>query len=119
MTLGHWSFEATQLAPCLVFGAAYTVRARELVARGRPVTRRRQLCFYSGMAAIVAALVSPLDYIGEHHLFYVHMLQHLLLGDIAPLLVVLGLTGPLLRPLLAIRWLRLGRGLAHPLETPS
>ncbi len=63
----------------------------------------------------MVALVSPLDYVGEHHLFYVHMVQHLLLGDIAPLLVILGLTGPLLRPVLAVRWLSLGRGLAHPL----
>jgi cytochrome c oxidase assembly factor CtaG len=43
------------------------------------------------------------------------MAQHLLLGDLSPLLVVLGLTGPLLRPVLAIRWLRVARGLAHPL----
>ena len=31
-------------------------------------------------------------------LLYVHMIEHLLLGDIAALLIVLGLTGPLLAP---------------------
>jgi cytochrome c oxidase assembly factor CtaG len=43
------------------------------------------------------------------------MAQHLLLGDIAPLLVVLGLTGPLLRPVLAIPGLRGLRALGYPL----
>src|SRR5688500_2691148 len=43
------------------------------------------------------------------------MAQHLVIGDLAALLVVLGLTGPVLQPLLAIRglgWLRL---LGNPL----
>ena len=35
-----------------------------------------------------------------------HMVEHLLLGDIATLLLVLGLTGPLLQPILAIPVLR-------------
>ena len=42
------------------------------------------------------------------------MVQHLLIIDIAALLLVLGLTGPMLQPLLAIRWLRWIRALAHP-----
>ena len=43
------------------------------------------------------------------------MVEHLLIGDIAALLLVLGLTGPLLQPVLAIRVLRPLRFLAHPL----
>jgi hypothetical protein len=30
------------------------------------------------------------------------MLQHLMIGELAPLLAVLGLSGPLLRPILAL-----------------
>jgi putative membrane protein len=45
----------------------------------------------------------------------VHMTQHLLMGDLAAILIVLGLTGPLLQPLLASRWLAWLRHLAHPL----
>ncbi|MGI8506373.1 MAG: cytochrome c oxidase assembly protein, partial [Solirubrobacteraceae bacterium] len=115
MSFAHWTIEPAQLVPSLILAAAYAIRARELAARGRPVRGSRQLCFYGGVAVIVLALVSPLDYIGEHRLFYVHMMQHLLLGDIAPLLVVLGLTGAMLRPVLAIGWIRRARGLAHPL----
>ena len=43
------------------------------------------------------------------------MIQHLLMGDLGALLMVLGLTGPLLQPLLANRWLGWLRHLAHPL----
>ena len=43
------------------------------------------------------------------------MAQHLLMGDLGALLVVLGLTGPLLQPLLAVRWLGWLRTLTHPL----
>ena len=43
------------------------------------------------------------------------MVQHLLLGDLGPLCIVAGLTGPLLRPLLSVRAVRALRFLAHPL----
>jgi putative membrane protein len=67
-------------------------------------TPRRALWFVLGVGVTLGAAVAPLD--GR---FSTHMLQHLLLGDVGPLLVVLGLTGPLLRPLRAVRYL------AHPL----
>jgi cytochrome c oxidase assembly factor CtaG len=78
-----------------------------------PAWRAVSFCF--GVAVIVVALVSPLDWYGENRLLWVHMVQHLLLGDIAPLFVVLGLTGAILRPLLALRWIRPLRILSHPL----
>jgi len=64
---------------------------------------------------ILAALVSPIDTIGEERLFSVHMLQHLMLGDLGALLLVLGLDGRLLRPLLRWRFLYRLRFLGHPL----
>jgi cytochrome c oxidase assembly factor CtaG len=42
------------------------------------------------------------------------MVQHVLLGDLAPLAMVAGLTGPLLRPVLAVHWIERLRALAHP-----
>ena len=56
----------------------------------------------SGSLLVLAALVSPIDALGEER-FSFHMLQHVLLGDLAPLALLAGLTGPLLRPLLALR----------------
>ena len=58
----------------------------------------RLLSFLAGMALVLAALVSPLDRLGEQ-LFLMHMVQHLLLLDLAPILVLLGFTRVLLRPL--------------------
>ena len=43
------------------------------------------------------------------------MLQHILLGDLAPLCMVAGLTGPLLRPVLALPAVMRLRFLTHPL----
>ena len=43
------------------------------------------------------------------------MAQHVLIGELAPLAIVAGLTGPLLRPLLAYHWVQRLRVLAHPL----
>jgi putative membrane protein len=115
VSAAHWQLEPAQLAPVLLVGVAYTIRARELAAKGRPVRWLRRASFYGGLAVVLLALVSPLDWYAENRLLWVHMIQHLMLGDIAPLLVVLGLTGALLRPVLSIGGVRRLRGLAHPL----
>lgn len=115
MSFAHWQLQPQQLMPVLVTAVAYWLRARQLAHKGRPVRVAREVSFYTGLAVVLMALVSPLDWYAENRLLWVHMIQHLLLGDIAPLLIVLGLTGPLLRPMLATRWLRRLRGLAHPL----
>lgn len=64
---------------------------------------------------LACALASPIDEIGEERRFWVHMVQHLLIGDLAALAVVLGLSGALLRPLLRPRPVQRLRPLAHPL----
>ena len=58
--------------------------------------------------------MTPVAQLGEER-FSFHMLQHVLLGDLAPLALLAGLTGPLLRPLLALRPVHALRVLAHPL----
>jgi cytochrome c oxidase assembly factor CtaG len=72
-------------------------RARATAARHRPGFGRLAL-FFAGLAAILAALVSPIDGLGDD-LLVMHMLQHILLLDIAPILMILGLSKVLLRPL--------------------
>jgi cytochrome c oxidase assembly factor CtaG len=109
-----WTFEPTQLLPVALAGLLYARRARTLAARGRPVPPLKLASFGAGLATLVAALVTPIDSIGEERLFSVHMFQHLLIGDVAPLLLALGLSGPLLRPLLAPKPLQRLRVLTHP-----
>ncbi len=115
MSLGHWQAQPAQVLPVLALALAYWLRTRELALKGRPLRRARLGAFYAGIGLALVALVSPLDWYGENRLLWAHMIQHLLLGDLAPLLIVLGLTGAVLRPLLAIRAIQKLRGLAHPL----
>lgn len=107
------SIEPLQLAPALAFGAMYLVRARRLAQSGKPVPGWRQACFLSGLGLIVLTLISPLGGLAEE-LFAAHMAEHLLIADIGALLLVLGLTGPLLAPLLRTTALGWMRHLAHP-----
>ena len=111
--VGGGVFEPLQLLPPLAVLAAYWKRAHTLARQGRPLPAWRMACFGGGIALIVAALVTPLAHIGGE-LVLAHMAQHVLMADLAALLMVLGLTGPMLQPLLATRVARRLRVLAHP-----
>jgi cytochrome c oxidase assembly factor CtaG len=104
---------ALQLGPLAIVGLLYARRARTLAYERRPVPGWRQACFYAGFVVIAIALTS-LGRVSQDLLF-VHMIEHLLLGDIASLLIVLGLTGPLLVPVLRIRLFDRLRVLSNPL----
>jgi cytochrome c oxidase assembly factor CtaG len=110
-----WSLEPARLLPLALAAFLYWRRALTLRGRGTPVPGWRQGLFGLGLLLYFAAVASPLDRLGEERLFSLHMLQHVLLGDLAPLCVVAGLTGPLLRPLLAFKTVERLRFLAHPL----
>ncbi len=62
-----------------------------------PPSYWRLSLFAAGLLVILAALVSPIDGLGDQ-LLVMHMVQHMLLIDIAPILLILGLTKVLLRP---------------------
>ena len=100
--LTSWTLEPLQLAPIVMIAVAYGVRARTLSRRGQPVPGWRIALFAVGIALLVIAVASPIATIGEEELFSFHMAQHLLIGDLAPLCLLAGLTGPLLRPILAL-----------------
>jgi cytochrome c oxidase assembly factor CtaG len=100
-----------QLLPIAALGVVYWRRARTLAVRGTPVPRWRQASFAFSLVLLAVADQLP----REDELFWVHMLQHVILGDLAALAFVLGLTGPLLRPLLAMGAVSRLRVLAHPL----
>jgi cytochrome c oxidase assembly factor CtaG len=110
-----WSFEPLQLVPLVVGALLYAKRARTLSRKGTPVAWWRPVLFGLGVLLVAVALVSPVAALGEQESFAFHMVQHLLLGDLGPLCIVAGLTGPILRPLLSVRAVRALRFLAHPL----
>jgi cytochrome c oxidase assembly factor CtaG len=57
----------------------------------------RLALFLGGIVATAAAIVSPIDRLAEQ-LLSMHMVQHLLLLDLAPILIILSFTKVLLRP---------------------
>ena len=106
------------IAVPLALAGAYLKRAHRLGVERRPVPGWRQFCFGLGMVVICAAIASPVEE-ESVKLVSVHMVQHVLLADIASLLLVLGLTGPLLQPLLTWRWGRPLRKLTQPVTAIS
>jgi cytochrome c oxidase assembly factor CtaG len=110
-----WSLDPAAIAVALLACAAYAHRASLLAGRGQRLPIHKQGAFYLGIAVLLGSLISPLDGLAETRLFYAHMIQHLLIGEVAPLLILLGLSGPLLRPLLAIPVLGRLRPLLNPL----
>jgi cytochrome c oxidase assembly factor CtaG len=97
----HWLADPAVLAPIALLVVIY-VRRFLAVRRDdgpRGATPLHAVAFAGAVLALVAALVSPIDGLGEDYLFSAHMLQHVLLGDIAPLLLLLSLSRVMLRPL--------------------
>jgi cytochrome c oxidase assembly factor CtaG len=91
----------------------YHLRARALRSVGRPVPGWRQACFVGGLAVLEISVSPPVDTLSDQ-LLVVHMAEHLLIGDVAALLLVLGLTGPLIAPLLRNPVISRLRVLSHP-----
>jgi cytochrome c oxidase assembly factor CtaG len=70
--------------------------------------------FASGVLLVAVVQIGPIDTLADQVLI-AHMLQHIVIGDIASLLIVFGLTGPVIQPLLHIRATRPLRTLTYPL----
>jgi cytochrome c oxidase assembly factor CtaG len=122
--LEHWSLDPF-LVLVAVVAAWHETGLHRLAKRSRPERTRqrriRSLWFYAGLAVLLLAVDSPIDYWSDSY-FTVHMVQHLLLMFAAPSLVVAGAPGqPLLaalpgrsgkavtRSVLAGRWARPAR----------
>ena len=89
------------LFPAVIIAALYARRVQTLRGTPRAVPGWRQVSMFSGLVLIVVAVGSPIGSIAGD-LFSVHMVEHLMLGDIATLLIVLGVTAPLLAPMLQL-----------------
>ncbi len=105
----HWSWD-----PSLIYVtvAAVDVRGRrhapgnaapEPDARRPSDDRLHELAFAAGLASIVIALDSPIDYYSDQ-LFWVHMGQHIILLTVAPPLILLGRPWPRMWQSLPLSW---------------
>ena len=88
----HWSVDPF-LAVAIVLVVWQEIGLARLARRSRPERTRqrrlRSLWFYGGLAVLLIAVQSPIDYWADDY-FFVHMIQHLLLMFAAPTLVVAG-----------------------------
>lgn len=82
-------------------GALYAWRASRLPRAERPSPVRVTL-FASALLVILLVLNGPLHDLSDYYLFSAHMVQHLMLTILMPPLLLAGLTGPMLRPLLRV-----------------
>jgi putative membrane protein len=114
----HWFADPAVLAPLGLTVVIYVRRWRQVrrEAGSRGATWLHALAFAGAMFALLGALVTPVDGLGEDYLFSAHMFQHVLLGDIAPLLLLLSLSRVMLRPVTR-RLMRFERALG-PLASP-
>jgi putative membrane protein len=89
---GHWSYDPF-LIVAIMLAAWHEIGLARLRRRSRPERtrqrRRRSLWFYGGLAVLLIAVQSPIDYWADDY-FFVHMIQHLLLMFAAPTLIVAG-----------------------------
>jgi cytochrome c oxidase assembly factor CtaG len=98
-----WTLSPAVLVAVAIVGWAYlrrwrTVRLGPAPTRGADAPVWRLCCFLGALLALLAALISPLDALADQ-LFFMHMIQHVLLLDVVPILAILGFTKVLLRPL--------------------
>jgi len=94
---GSWTFSPIVIVALLA--AAYLYRRMYLRACARSAKGPgigHWLPYVCGLLTLAVALLSPLDAIGDQYLLSAHMMQHVLLSDIAPALLVLGLRSPIL-----------------------
>jgi cytochrome c oxidase assembly factor CtaG len=130
----NWSFDPVAIVMILTV-VAHEIGLARLSRRSRPSSQRqrrlRSLAFYGGLVTLGLAIMSPLDYWSSNY-FFVHMIDHLLLAFLAPILIVIGAPWVPLQFFLPVRARRalgkflflsstasglraLGRGLRSPL----
>jgi putative membrane protein len=97
---GSWSLgglpEIVVVALLIAFACAYASVYRRARSRSEAVGAGHWVPYAAGILAVFFAVCSPIDAIGDSWLLSMHMLQHVLLSDVAPALLVLGLRSPIL-----------------------
>lgn len=93
----EWHFDPWVLLLLAALTVAYAVGWQRLRRRGgrEYATIPRAIAFLAGINTLVLALVSPLHHLGMDYLLSAHMSQHMMVGDIAPILLCLGVYGPI------------------------
>jgi putative membrane protein len=98
-----WSLHPSVLIGTGLLGALYFYGIGPLRRRfslGPPASPRQVASFCAALLVLLLSLNGPLHDLSDYYLFSVHMLQHLVLTLLFPPLLLMGIPGWLLRPLL-------------------
>lgn len=95
----QWSFEPSVVIGVAVLSVAYGWLWRRARQPGtpHPPGYGRLALFVASMLCVGLALISPVDSMSDHVMF-MHMVQHVLLLDVIPVLMILSLSKTLMRP---------------------
>ena len=97
-----WPFDVSVYAGLIALLLGHTWLARTV----SDASRKHSLYFGLGLLTLWLALETPIDTISDHYLDSVHMLQHVLLGFVAPPLMLLGLSPQMVGPLVRVPGVR-------------
>lgn len=116
--LTEWNWQPSIIGGTILILALYIYAVgpfREKFFPAEEFSMGKAIAFVIGVNLIFLSLFSALDELGDTYLFSAHMLQHLILTMVGPPLMLLGIPGWLIRPLLRNRViLYIGKVLTHP-----
>jgi putative membrane protein len=116
----RWTAEPSVLLGTFLLTAVYlgaATRWRSRFPDSQPVPPGRIAAFLLALATMLLALITPIADLSDNYLFSVHMVEHMLLTLLVPPLLLIGVPGWMLRPLI-VRFpalLSVGRLLTNPL----
>ncbi len=84
----RWPFEPEIIAGVLIAAALYLAGWARRYGRTASISGWRHASFFAGLAVLLVALQSPLDALADHS-FMMHQVQHLFLGALGPMLLLL------------------------------
>ena len=97
-----WSIHPSTVIGLVALGALYLWRLRQ--AKGdEHASVLRRISFLAALLVIFASLNGPIHDLSDTYLFSAHMVQHLMLTMLMPPLLIAGVPGWMLRPLLRSR----------------
>jgi len=94
-----WSIHPSTVAGLATLAALYLWRGRH-APPGETLSGPRKISFFAALFVIFASLNGPLHDLSDDYLFSAHMVQHLLLTLAMPPLLLAGIPGWMLRPIL-------------------
>jgi putative membrane protein len=98
----QWSIHPSTVVGLVAIGCIYLWRGRAATPE-MPLSGWRKLSFFAALFVIFASLNGPIHDLSDTYLFSAHMVQHLMLTMAMPPLMIAGVPGWMVRPLLRNR----------------